>query len=69
MFGLSQGDLNNRILGCGDGPASFNVEATGRGHHVTSCDPVYQFQADEIRRRIEDVYPEIMTKMQQGADN
>ncbi len=69
MFGLSQGDLNNRILGCGDGPASFNVEATDLGHHVTSCDPVYQFQADEIRRRIEDVYPEIMAKMQQGADN
>jgi len=69
MFGLSQGDLNNRILGCGDGPASFNAEATDRGCRVTSCDPVYQFQADEIRRRIKDVYPEIMAKMQQGADN
>lgn len=69
MFELSQGDQNKLILGCGDGPASFNAEATDRGWRVTSCDPVYQFQADEIRRRIEDVYPEIMAKMQQGADN
>ena len=69
MFGLTEGDLSKRILGCGDGPASFNVEATDRGCQVTSCDPVYQFQADEIRHRIDDVYPEIMTKMRQGAGN
>lgn len=69
MFGLSEGDLNKRILGCGDGPASFNSEATGRGCQITSCDPVYQFEAEEIRRRIDDVYPDIMAKMQQGADN
>ena len=68
MFGLTEGDLSKRILGCGDGPASFNVEATDRGFQVTSCDPVYQFRADEIRRRIDDVYPEIMTKMRQDAD-
>lgn len=69
MFGLSEDDLSKRILGCGDGPASFNVEATGRGCRVTSCDPVYQFQVDEIRRRIDDVYPEIMAKMCQSSDN
>jgi|TARA_Y100001934_G_C12060531_1_gene635137 hypothetical protein len=69
MFGLTEGDLSKRILGCGDGPASFNVEATDRGFQVTSCDPVYQFRADEIRRRIDDVYPEIMTKMRQGVGN
>ncbi|MDH0442504.1 class I SAM-dependent methyltransferase [Stutzerimonas stutzeri] len=69
MFGLSEGDLSKSILGCGDGPASFNVEATDLGCQVTSCDPVYEFQADEIRRRIDDVYPEIMAKMRQGADS
>jgi hypothetical protein len=69
MFGVSEDDLNKRVLGCGDGPASFNAEATGRGCQVTSCDPVYQFEAEEIRRRIDDVYPEIMAKVQQGADN
>ena len=69
MFGLSEDDLNKRILGCGDGPASFNAEATGRGCQITSCDPVFQFQPEEIRRRIDDVYPEIMAKVQQGAEN
>ena len=69
MFGLSGSDLGKRILGCGDGPASFNAQATDLGCQVTSCDPVFEFQADEIRRRIDEVYPEIMTKMQQGAGN
>lgn len=69
MFELSESDLGKRILGCGDGPASFNAEATGLGYNVTSCDPVYQFQADEIHRRIHDVYPVIMTKMRQEAGN
>lgn len=69
MFRLSEGDQSKRILGCADGPASFNVEATHRGCRVTSCDPVYRFQADEIRRRIDEVYPEIMAKMRQEEDN
>ena len=69
MFGLSNDDLNKRILGCGDGPASFNAEATERGYQIISCDPVYQFNVEEIRRRIDEVYPEIMAKMQQGADS
>lgn len=68
MFGLSEDDLKKRILGCGDGPASFNAEATKRGSKVTSCDPVYQFESKEIRRRIDEVYTEIMAKMKQGAD-
>ena len=69
MFGLSEDDLNKRLLGCGDGPASFNAEATGRGYKIISCDRVYQFEAEKIRRRIDDVYPEIMAKLHQGADN
>lgn len=67
LFRLSEDDLNKRILGCGDGPASFNAEATERGYKATSCDPVYQFKVEEIRRRIDHVYPEIMAKMEQGA--
>lgn len=69
MFGLSKDDLGKKILGCGDGPASFNAEATALGYDVTSCDPVYQFRGEDIRRRIDEVYPEIMAKMEQGADH
>jgi hypothetical protein len=38
MFALSGDDLAGTILGCGDGPASFNAEATALGHRVVSCD-------------------------------
>ena len=52
MFRLGDEDLSQRILGCGDGPASFNVEATRRGSTVVSCDPIYRFEAADIRQRI-----------------
>lgn len=32
MFALSDEDLGRTILGCGDGPASSNAEATQRGY-------------------------------------
>jgi len=31
MFALSDDDLQRRLLGCADGPASFNCELTRRG--------------------------------------
>ena len=39
MFALTEAELRLRILGCGDGPASFNAEATRRGAHVASHFP------------------------------
>ena len=60
MFALGDHELTLRILGCGDGPASFNVRATLRGALVVSCDPIYRFDASEIRARIETTYQEIM---------
>jgi hypothetical protein len=60
MFALTEHDLSRRIVGCADGPASFNAEMAGRGHRVISCDPLYQFTADEIRQRIDATYPEVV---------
>ena len=54
MFALTDADLKGRILGCADGPASFNAEATARGHSVISCDPIYGFSTSQIRERIRD---------------
>src|SRR5271155_4002556 len=53
MFALSDAELRLRILGCADGPASFNSEMTARGAFVVSCDPLYQFSVEPIRGRIE----------------
>ena len=63
MFLLSELDLSKKILGCGDGPASFNIEATELGSDVVSIDPIYQFSAEQILSRIEDVYPQILEQV------
>lgn len=52
MFALSSDDLHARILGCADGPASFNAEATAAGFSVVSCDPLYRCTTEQIRQRI-----------------
>ncbi len=56
MFDLTPEEFNLNILDCAGGPASFNAEMTLQGYKVISCDPVYQFTADEIAQRIQDTY-------------
>lgn len=60
MFALSDDDLKRRIVGCGDGPASFNARLTERGGQVVSVDPLYRFAADDIRRRIAETFDQVM---------
>jgi hypothetical protein len=68
MFALSSDDLALRILGCGDGPASFNAEATRRGMAVTSCDPIYRWEAVQIRERIVATYDQIIDQTRRNRD-
>jgi hypothetical protein len=63
MFSLSGRDLAGRTLGCGDGPASFNAEATAEGLSVTSCDPIYAFSVEEIRQRVEGCYENVISQV------
>ncbi len=60
MFSLSMDDLNKKIIGCGDGPASFNYEASLKGCKIISVDPVYEFGKEEIEKRIEETYDIVM---------
>ncbi|QBG47648.1 class I SAM-dependent methyltransferase [Verrucomicrobia bacterium S94] len=60
MFNLSASDLQGRVLGCGDGPASFNATLTQQGGDVISIDPIYRFSAEEIRERINETYDTVM---------
>ncbi len=62
MFALSDADLSGVILGCADGPASFNAVAASRGLRVISTDPVYQFSPDQIRRRIAETADDILAQ-------
>jgi hypothetical protein len=68
IFSLTKADLKKSILGCGDGPASFNAELTKRGGNVVSIDPTYKFTAEELQSRIIQVYDEIMPQMHINKD-
>ena len=62
MFALDESDLARRILGCGDGPASFNAELSRRGGRVTSVDPLYSLEAEAIARRIDETFELVMSQ-------
>jgi hypothetical protein len=67
MLALTDDDLGGRIIGCGDGPASFNAEATVRGHRVVSCDPIYRFDTSQIQHRIEATRDEMLAQVRLNA--
>ena len=67
MFML--GDDEGRIAGFGDGPASFNFEATIKGLSVTSFDPIYSASAEQIQKRINEVRNEVMQQMSANIEN
>jgi hypothetical protein len=62
MFSLSESDLRGAILGCADGPAAFNARMAELGHRTISCDPLYQFSAAQIRKRIDETYNDIIAQ-------
>jgi hypothetical protein len=63
MFAMTEADLSLRILGCGDGPASFNSEMAALGHRVTSIDPIYGLSRQQIQQRIDQTHSEILTQV------
>jgi SAM-dependent methyltransferase len=69
MFGLTENDHPRRILGVGDGPASFNAEATRLGWNVTSVDPLYQFSAVDIEARFRAVVDDVIAQINATPDH
>jgi hypothetical protein len=67
MFALTQTDLRKTILGCGDGPASFNVGLTRRGGRIVSADPLYRFSQAEIRDRIRQTSAAVLEQTRANA--
>jgi predicted N-acetyltransferase YhbS len=68
MFALTAEDLAASILGCGDGPASFNAESAALGHRVVSADPIYSLSAAEIERRVKECYDVVMAQVRRDVD-
>ena len=53
MLDLTPEDLPGRLVDWAAGPASFNAELSAEGRDDTSCDPLYDLTAPEIRSRID----------------
>lgn len=68
MFELTDTHLSKRILGCGDGPSSFNAEASESGATVVSVDPIYAFSRAEIQSRIEATYAQILEQTRKNLE-
>ncbi len=69
MFALSSQALQGKILGCGDGPASFNAELTAQGGHVISVDPLYTFSADQIEARVQATSTIVVKQVQESVQD
>lgn len=69
MFSLSEVNLQGTILGCGDGPASFNAEVTAAGGNVISADPIYGFSASQIESRVNEVSHRIVQQLEINQSN
>ena len=66
IFQLTFEHLRRRILGCADGPSSFNAEMTRRGGSVISCDPLYAFSYAEIEARAQETNRELVEKLRRN---
>lgn len=69
MFDLSEADLQGRILGCGDGPAGFNAVLTQRGGDIVSIDPIYAFDAAQVKNRVTETYDAVMAQMRNNQSD
>ncbi len=68
MFDLNEDELKLKILGCGDGPASFNFECNSSGGNVTSIDPIYNFTKAEIKKRIDETYKDVLSQTEKNKE-
>lgn len=69
MFDLNPEILKQTIIDCASGPASFNCQMNRQGYRVISCDPIYQFSAEEISRRIEETCQIVVEGLGANSEN
>lgn len=69
MFDLKPEIIEQKIIDCASGPASFNCEMNRQGYRVISCDPIYEFSAQEIARRIEETYATVVNRLRENSEN
>lgn len=68
MFNLSAAELTLKIVGVGDGPASFNAQMYQRGMPIISIDPIYRYSLQELRARIKATYDDVIAQTRANQD-
>ena len=63
IFALTGEDLDKKIISVADGPAGFNAAMKKRGKIVTSVDPLYEFSAEDIKRRFYEVVDNVIDQV------
>jgi hypothetical protein len=69
MFNLTPDFLSKKVLGCGDGPAAFNAVATAFGNKIISIDPIYNLSLNEIEKRIQVTFGDVINQTRLHLDN
>lgn len=69
MFNLYGEDPEKKILGCGDGPASFNAEMADAGYAVVSVDPIYRFSGADIQARFNASSDALLSQVRASLDS
>jgi ubiquinone/menaquinone biosynthesis C-methylase UbiE len=68
MFGLTDKDEYQKILDCGAGPSSFNCEMAKQNRRVVSIDPIYRYSRDDIKRRIDETFEDIIRQAEENRN-
>jgi hypothetical protein len=68
MFHLTGEDLRRSILGCADGPASFNSGMAKNGRRVVSCDPLYELDTRQIKQQIDETYENVIAQARRNQE-
>jgi len=68
MFDLNKADLHKKILGCGDGPASFNAECNASDGKVVSFDPIYEMSKEQLSKRIDETFKTVIDQTIKNQD-
>lgn len=69
MFALGKNEREWHVLGCGDGPASFNAGFTQNGGKAVSLDPLYAFEAGQIEKRISETCSIVLQQLRQNQED
>jgi len=62
-------DKHKKILGCGDGPASVNKTLSQIGVDITSIDPIYQFNKEQIALRVQETSSVVSKQLRVNRDD